>query len=425
MARKKQKKTPELAEHVLADTKVSQGGFRSRLERYSSLKERQQAVSDYILHCEPGLSKIRRSLDSCGSWLLFRRRLRTDESRLVGGVSCKIFHLCPLCASRRGSRQAMEYGLKIQQLIAETGCIPVLITRTVKNGPDLKERYEHLNKAHSRMVQRRRQSLSSKAGTRGKAARSVLRHVLGSVGSYEFKIGKNSSLWHPHIHEIALLDPAAGIEFTEVVIKGKKVEVPLDFQRELSEEWHHVTGDSYIVDVRKVDTDTQSSFVKAVCEAFKYALKFSQLTVEQQVHGYKVLHGRRFIFAYGALYNLEISDSLLDDIDDWDKLEPYRDELYRYLSGGYVLRESVENPSGRPCIVVDVENDDASIRYDGDNRSLREILEAKKASKERAKRRAKQRKWIRQSEYLEYKGRILDQEYVNEWFSSRNTDVPF
>lgn len=342
MAWKKQKKTPELVTEVVADAGTRQG-HAERLSRYASLKRRQVAVSNYILSQVPELRNIVKQLDNCGSWLLFRFWYLDDVRRLLAGFTCKKWLLCPACAMRRSARYVMEYAWKIQQVMAEyPGCVPVLITRTVRNGSDLGERYDHLNNAHKKMIQRRRQSLK-KSTARGSAARSVMRFILGSAGSYEFKRGRNSGEWHPHSHEIALLDPAGGFEFTELIRKGKTVHVPLEFENALRNEWLQVTGDSHMIDVRRVEASDKDLLFKAVCEAFKYALKMNELTVEEQVEAYEILSHRRLLFSYGCLRGVQISDSLADDIEEALKDRPYTHEFYRFDGNSYVQKPVDEN----------------------------------------------------------------------------------
>ena len=54
----------------------------------------------------------------------------------------------------------------------------------------------------------------------------------GGVMSIEVKRGRNSGLWHPHVHMIWLCNQAPSAS-------------------QLSKEWLELTGDSYIVDVRE------------------------------------------------------------------------------------------------------------------------------------------------------------------------------
>jgi hypothetical protein len=99
----------------------------------------------------------------------------------------------------------------------------------------------------------------------------------------------------------------------------------------LAQEWHQLTGDSFIVDVTPMDmTDPVSAF----CEVFKYALKFSDLADPQRLHAYKTLKGKRLQDSFGELRGLDVepseSDDLLEDL-------PYIERLFYFHRGvGYV-----------------------------------------------------------------------------------------
>jgi hypothetical protein len=178
---------------------------------------------------------------------------------------------------------------------------PFLVTLTVKDGPDLHERFEHLRKAQRELWMRKH---------RGRG--SAFDGVHGAVWSYEVKRGKGSGLWHPHLHMVAL------------------AENPPD-QAELAAEWRNVTGDSFIVDVRPIDqADPAAGFL----EVFKYALKFSDMEPEDTFHAFQVLAARRLVGSAGVFRGIEIPDSLLDEpLDDL----PFVEYFYRYIGAGYAL----------------------------------------------------------------------------------------
>ena len=62
-------------------------------------------------------------------------------------------------------------------------------------------------------------------------------------------------------------------------------------QEHLSETWHEITGDSFIVDIRRVKKDKQYGYSNAAAEVCKYALKFGDLSVENTWEAFKVLKG--------------------------------------------------------------------------------------------------------------------------------------
>ena len=64
-------------------------------------------------------------------------------------------------------------------------------------------------------------------------------------------------------------------------------------QQEFSEYWHSITGDSMVLDVRRVKKEKGHGYSKAAAEVCKYALKFGDLSVEKTWEAFKVLKGKR------------------------------------------------------------------------------------------------------------------------------------
>jgi hypothetical protein len=187
-----------------------------------------------------------------------------------------------------------------------------MVTLTVKNGDDLNERYNHLANSVKKITRNRTRALTSKTSRHV----SEFAKIQGAVGSYEFtNKGKG---WHPHVHIIALVDPSNLLN-----------------QQSLSDEWLKLTGDSYIVDVRPIGdpNDPIAGFV----EVFKYALKFSDLSYQQQIHAALTLKNRRLLFSIGLFRGVVIPESLLDEpLEDL----PYVDLLYRFIGDSYQLSDS-------------------------------------------------------------------------------------
>jgi len=332
------KNAPDLSSEVLADRADQEQGHKEKLSRYAKAKRHQESVSTFILQHEPDLNKELLHLNSCSNTLIFRHWYTVNQYRLIGGCTCKKHLLCAMCALRRSAKTVKEVEKKIQSVLVESpSLIPVLITTTIKNGDSLDERYTHITSSKKKLTHSRRNALSGKRIKN----KSVTRFIHGSFGSYEFKKGAGGHGWHPHSHEIALLDST--IQFQKVIKKGKEIECPVEFEKTLSEEWYKITGDSYIVDVRKVsDTKTpenENGLLKAICEASKYALKLNDIELEDQIHAYKVLRGRRLTFTYGSLWGIKIPDDLNDTIEDELKLLPYVDLMYSFYSGKYNLSD--------------------------------------------------------------------------------------
>lgn len=285
-------------------------GHKEKLQLYGQAKAHQELVRAWIIDHDPGLAKEAARMAECSSWLVFRHFFQVDKYRLIGGCTCRQHLLCAMCALRRSAKMVRAYEAKIKAVLAANpGLVPVLLTLTVKNGEDLTERFRHLEDKYKRMIQRRR---LAKGGNRHK---TVFARLLGGVAAFEVKRGSGSGLWHPHLHMWALVP--AGTDL-------------LQFRRELSEEWSRLTVDSCNVDVRPIDASTDETFLGSICEVLRYALKFGEMTIPDQVAAYRVLRGWRLVRDFGLLHGVTVSDELTDSIEEALELEPYLDLIYRY-----------------------------------------------------------------------------------------------
>jgi hypothetical protein len=252
-----------------------------------------------------GLRPVADRLYRCGAWLRFRHYLEHKTTRLTESRSCDVTLLCPLCAIRRGGRALRRYEERMQRLTDAHDFYTV--TLTVKNGPDLRERFEHLRSSLKRLRERARKGY-------GEFARAS-----GALWSVEFT--KSAAGWHPHVHMIWALPRGS-----EPIRWGQ--------DSPLGQQWFDVTGDSFIVHARPIE-GTQEQRLSALCESFKYALKFSTLDLADNLAAYCVLKGKRLLASSGVLYGAIPDDEKLDD----DELDgPFVELLFRYAgSRGYVL----------------------------------------------------------------------------------------
>lgn len=280
-----------------------------RLERYGKAKQTALNIADFIYDI-PKHKKTAQRVIACGEYLAFRHYSTIDKVKLHGAQLCMIHLLCPLCAIRRGSKALKSYLDRWGSIQAQKPLLrPFLVTLTVKDGEDLSERFNHLFSAQRELWKRKQ---------RGRG--SVLAGVQGAVWSYEVKRGKGSGLWHPHLHMIALAESAPS-------------------QDALSVEWHSITGDSHIVDVRPI-TDPVEGFM----EVFKYAVKFSDQPAEDTLHAWLTLKGKRLLGSSGCFRGIPEPSSLLDDFESLEGL-PYATLFFQFIRGGGYTREfSREGP---------------------------------------------------------------------------------
>lgn len=294
---------------------VSEGieALPKRVDRYGKAKSGALDVVDYM-ETLPEHQAIAKRVKACGDYLVFRHYFTVDRVRLHGASLCMKHLLCPLCAIRRGAKYLKAYLVRFEALQQQNPNLKAyLVTLTVKDGPDLKERFKHLYKSQRELWMRK---------NRGRG--SALDGVAGAVWSYEVKRGTGSGVWHPHLHMIALAES-----------------MPDQFQ--LASEWHNITGDSFVVDVRPISQeDPASGFV----EVFKYAVKFSEQEPADTVHAWVTLASKRLIGSAGLFRGVEVPESLLDDLEGLQDL-PYISMFYRYLRGaGYSLGSTFRSPGG-------------------------------------------------------------------------------
>lgn len=305
-----------LPDHLDTEKADQAEGLLARIARYGRAKDRALAMRDYLAGLdEEAAYRAAGLLRFCGNYLHFRHYFTVDLIRLHAACFCKQHLICPLCAIRRGSKALEAYLERFRTVLAQHQSLrEYLLTLTVRDGPDLAERWGHLDRSFQVLKDRRRRWI---AGDRG-APWTELAKVKGAVGSYEVKRGKGSGLWHPHVHMVALcetsIDPVA-----------------------IKREWESITGDSFMVDVRpfRRDRDVEEGFM----EVFKYAVKFGDLSLADNWQVAQLLKGARLLFSLGLFRGVVVPESLTDE-----PLEglPYFDLFYRYFAGsGYSLTDEV------------------------------------------------------------------------------------
>lgn len=282
--------------------------FPQRIDRYG--KAKRSAIGVAIL-AAPEDSAIAQKIHACGDFLLFRNFYTIGKIRLHAANFCKKHLLCQLCALRRGAKALAAYLPRYEAISAARPDLrPFLVTLTVKGGPDLAERWNHLHKAQRELWKRK--------GRAGEVGRTRLPSSFGgieaAVWSYEVKRGSGSGEWHPHLHMVALAATK-----------------PDAFK--LSAEWHDITGDSKIVDVRPIDT---ADPVAGFCEVFKYAVKFSDQPPADTWTAFHALKGRRLVASAGLFRGVVVDETDADPGPDFNTL-PFVEILARFCGKSYVI----------------------------------------------------------------------------------------
>ena len=355
---KKPRKDELLAEQAseqgLEITVDSNAKHRARITRFGHLRQQSKDMSNWLFtqHDEVNafdtpmgdlMAKRFRHfanlLSGCANYLLFKHYYTLDKYKLSGLKTCKKHMLCPFCSAIRASKQATAYHDKMVHLLKENPNLkPVFVTLTVKNGDDLKERFYHLKDSFTTLQTARRKWLK-----RGNGHNEFCK-AHGIVYAYE--ITNNGKGWHPHLHMILLVD--------DWIDKDK-----------LSAEWYAITGDSFIVDVRRVkpskaEVDTMDAkeqkedYSDGFMEVFKYAMKFTELTHNQIWIAHESLcnaKGRltRLQGSIGLFRGVEVPKTMTDDVIADDA--PFMLILYKFLKGaGYSVEFMQDVPLGEVSI---------------------------------------------------------------------------
>lgn len=290
---------------------------RDRISRFGLLKHRAKLQEQYLWtqvdfksEGEDDLSnkalKAATKLKGCGQFLLFRNYYTIDQIKLQKAHYCAQHLLCPMCAGVRAARSMKRYLDRIEELMRQNRRLkPVLITFTVKNGEDLEERFHHLIGSFRKLLDRYRDYRKKGRGF------NQFCKIDGAFYTTEYTYNDKTKQWHPHIHIFALLN-----EWID--------------QEELTETWHEITLDSYIVDIRRVKKTKEHGYAKAVAEVCKYALKFSDLSLENTWEAFLTLKGKRLTGSFGSMYGVKIPEKL----DDMPLEElPYIEMFYRFVFG--------------------------------------------------------------------------------------------
>ena len=325
---KNDNKKPLLSEALAGvDNKGSQSALadqhRDRITRFGILKHRSKQQENFLwtlakfkenypqdLPSEETTKALKsaQKLQGCGNFLLFKNFYTIDQTKLAKFHVCGQHLLCPFCAGIRASKSIQKYSERIDEVLKKNRKLKVaLLTLTVKNGSDLGERANHLLTSFRTLIKRRQDYLKKGRGF------NEFCKIDGAMYSYENTYNEKTGEWHPHVHMLVLLNDWID-------------------QEALGETWHEITGDSYIVDVRKVKKSKELGYAKAAAEVCKYALKFSDLTVEKTWEAFKTLKGKNLSGSFGSLRGVKIPKNLADDMPE-DQDLPYLEMLYKFVFG--------------------------------------------------------------------------------------------
>ena len=208
----------------------------------------------------------------CGAACSMLVNFKTGERKLVGSYCRDRF--CMPCGQARGQWIAAN----TVKMMGDKTCRLVTFTQRAF-GLDLRTCIDRLTESFTRL----------------RKLRFWIRAVKGGAAFLEVKRGGRSGDWHVHLH---------------VICHGSYLD-----QRELSHIWLDITGDSYIVDVRKVDDNAKAAAYvsKYVAKPLDASIFVRHLDVCECI---TALHGRRMCNTFGDWRGVELEDKP-DDGEGW------------------------------------------------------------------------------------------------------------
>jgi hypothetical protein len=218
-------------------------------------------------------------LKTCRKYAFFFRNNETGHLRIQSS-RCKL-RWCPICrdVSRQIVTTAVDGWLCRQKY-------PKMLTFTLKHSDDeLFMQVQHLYDCFRKIRQRA----------------YFKQNINGGVWFFQLKLNLQTNQWHPHIH---------------CLVNGNFLK-----HSRLSELWHKITGDSFVIDVRPVrDLENAST------EVARYATSpadITRMTLQQAIDVYDATQGRRICGTWGDAKGMILKPTPQEDTEEWSKVAEF------------------------------------------------------------------------------------------------------
>lgn len=270
------------------DTTVKSGPDRLRFVNHPKLTQQiskhwpeKEALASFLE--SKNENQYARRVRECAKFMRVEFDADMNNSRIVDGVFCDCYRMCPVCGHRKSMERFAQVMPDVLCLLHQPSAdlILALLTVTVKNGHNLRERLKHLTLALSRAHNKMKHA-------HGRGSVSEFGRIRGAHWSVECTYDSKTG-WHPHAHAIVLMRTTD--VFTWVEDKQDpswRYPYPFDV-KELRREWQEITGDSCVVHSRPFDVSRElvndpecrsrigglaDKVGKGLLEGLKYAVKF-------------------------------------------------------------------------------------------------------------------------------------------------------
>lgn len=285
-----------------------------------------------------GLDHVADRLSRCGSYVALKDYLESEKISVSQANWCNLHKLCPMCAHYRGVNSAKVLSEKISQVVREQKLIPVLVTWTIKNGPDLEERFQHLKTSIKKYFK------SVRNAREGRRKPLIGNHFEGGAEFIEIIRGKWPN-WHPHCHAIYFIKPGA-LKFYAPK-KSHRGRWVLDSEpyRQFVSEWERVTGDSKMVSMVLPQSSRQImngknpddvDFMSETLEASKYITKFLPGIETDLIEIHEKTYRKHLRYMRGCLRGLKLPEDPADleiaDLDYWLREYSWNHNRYQHMT---------------------------------------------------------------------------------------------
>ncbi|NOR84602.1 hypothetical protein GQ473_00645 [archaeon] len=251
--------------------------------------------------------------------------IKTEKTHLYG-CSCGNFSLCSICSSKRSNLIYYKYIDHIKEQYDKYKYVS-MITFTIKDQKSLNESWQKLNRgllAWRKMGQRRGDSFSG-----GEAAK-----IKSGIGCFEITSGRNSKLFHTHIHALVFSDDIINYQVYDQKEKQKIIQyyneqlgyeprkedlrpaalMPVEIENEngkteevlfskLSMEWHIATNGAGI-NIKCSPIKKNIPIEKQLREIIKYTTKTIDLDEHMIYELLACKDKKRFLTTWGELYGI-------------------------------------------------------------------------------------------------------------------------
>lgn len=246
--------------------------------RYQDFKERKSFAEKQVIPVlrAAGLDKKADNIAQCGLFKHVAVCQDCGTQYFNGASSCKD-RLCPICQKKRSLLWYAKVLPIVRDFLAKGYSINI-VNFTIKDMDNLESAVNLINKSFRYMAHDNKR-LSELFNAK----------FIGGIRSMEVIRGKNSGKWHPHFHCL--------------VIK-KRFSKDYDFVKSAWEQSLCVVSGNRFTKLGSVylkgfSSDNAKGIDTAVCEVFKYMIKFNFKVVDIKEF-VSVMSGRRTIFSWGC-----------------------------------------------------------------------------------------------------------------------------